>query len=159
MIFFAFKTFSNFFNTFYSGYENNYQIVKNLILKKNIYNNIIKSNINIKTIKTDKNFELNIEKQLFEKKNKINSCLHYFSIIFKCFCKKKKTLRILNLCNEFVREYMSTENLIFNSILFEKFYEENPIQNIQQIEGLKEIEKEIYNYNDENELLIINDYT
>ena len=130
-----------------------------MILKKNIYENIIKSNINIKTIKADKNFELNIGKQLFEKKNKINSCLHYFGIIFKCCFKQKKTMKILNLCNEFVREYMSAENLIFNPILFEKFYEENPILNIQQIEGLKEIEKEIYNYNDENELLIYNDYT
>ena len=67
-------------------------------------------------------------------------------------------MRILNLCNKFVREHMSAENLIFNSILFEKFYEENPIRNFQQMEDLKEIEKEIYNYNDENELLIINDY-
>ena len=153
------KLFLSFLIHFYSSYENNYQIVKNLILKKNIYRNIIKSNLNIKNIKADKNFELNIEKQLFEKKNKINSCLHYLGIIFKCCCKKEKTMRILNLCNEFVREYMSAENLIFNSILFEKFYEENPIRNIQQIEGLNEIEKEIYNYNDENELLIINDYT
>ena len=153
------KLFLSFLLLFYSGYENDYQIVKNLILKKNIYRNIIKSNLNIKNIKSDKSLELNIEKQLFEKKNKINSCLHYFGIIFKCCCKKQKTIRILNLCNEFVREYMSAENLIFNSILFEKFYEENPIRNIQQIEGLKEIEKEIYNYNDENELLIFNDYT
>ena len=142
---------------FYSGYEVNYQIVKNLILKKNIY----KNNLNNNKIKIDKSLELNVEKALNEKKNNINSCLHFFGTIFKCCCQKRKTLRILNKCNEFITEHMSAENLIFNSILFEKYYEDNPIRNIENIEGLKEIEEELYNYNcdDEKELLSINEFT
>ena len=140
----------------YSEYEVNYQIVKNLILKKNIYKNNIKNN---NMIEIDKKLELNVENDLIRKKNKINSCLHFFGTIFKCCCQKRKTMRILNQCNELVSKHMSAENLIFNSILFEKYYENNPIQNIQYIEGLKEIEEELYNYNEEKELLIINDIT
>ena len=64
-------------------------------------------------------------------------------------------MKMLNLCNQFVIEHMSAENLIFNSILFEKYYEENPIQNLQHIAGLKEVEEELYNYKDENELIIL----
>ena len=154
-IFSPLKQFLSFLIYFYSTYENNYQIVKNLILKKNIYKNIITNN-NIS--KLDKKIELNIETELIEKKNKINSCLHYFCVPFKCCCRNKKTIKILNLCNKFVQEHMSAENLIFNSTLFESYYEENPIRNIHN-EDLKEIEKELYNYNDENELLIINDNT
>ena len=143
---------------FYSGYEVNYQIVKNLILKKNIYKNNLNNN---NKIKIDKNLELNVEKALNEKKNNINSCLHFFGTIFKCCCQKRKTLRILNKCNEFITEHMSAEHLIFNSILFEKYYEDNPIRNIENIEGLKEIEEELYNYNsdDEKELLNVNEFT
>ena len=154
-IFSPLKQFLSFLIYFYSTYENNYQIVKNLILKKNIYKNIITNN-NISKI--DKKIELNIETELIEKKNKINSCLHYFCVPFKCCYRNKKTIKILNLCNKFVQEHMSAENLIFNSTLFESYYEENPIRNIHN-EDLKEIEKELYNYNDENELLILNDNT
>ena len=70
-------------------------------------------------------------------------------------------MRILNKCNEFITEHMSAEHLIFNSILFEKYYEDNPIRNIENIEGLKEIEEELYNYNsdDEKELLNVNEFT
>ena len=144
---------------FYSGYEVNYQIVKNLILKKNIYKNHLNNNNN--KIKIDKSLELKVEKALNEKKNNINSCLHFFGTIFKCCCQKRKTLRILNKCNEFITEHMSAEHLIFNSILFEKYYEDNPIRNIENIEGLKEIEEELYNYNsdDEEELLSVNELT
>ena len=151
------KLFLSFLIHFYSRYENNYQIVKNLVLKKNIYKNNINNNI----VKADAKMELNIERELMEKKNKINSSLEYFGIIFKCCWKRRRTMKILNLCNNFVREHMSAENLIFNSILFEKYYEENPIRNFHHIEGLKEIEKELYNYSDdnENELLVINDNT
>ena len=144
---------------FYSGYEVNYQIVKNLILKKNIYKNNLNNNNN--KIKIDKSLELNVEKALNKKKNNINSCLHFFGTIFKCCCQKRKTLRILNKCNEFITEHMSAEHLIFNSILFEKYYEDNPIRNIENIEGLKEIEEELYNYNceDKKELLNVNEFT
>ena len=51
----------------YSEYELNYQIVKNLILKKNIYKNNIKNN-NMNEI--DKKFELNVENELIRKKKK-----------------------------------------------------------------------------------------
>ena len=56
---------------------------------------------------------------------------------------------------------MSAEHLIFNSILFEKYYEDNPIRNIENIESLKEIEEELYNYNceDKKELLSVNELT
>ena len=113
--------------------------MKNLIFKKNIYNNNINNNI----IKAKQTLEFDVEKALIKKKNKINSCLHYFSTIFKCCCREKKTMKILNLCNQFVIEHMSAENLIFNSILFEKYYEENPIRNLLHIAGLKEVEEEL----------------
>ena len=59
-------------------------------------------------------------------------------------------MNILNLCNNFVKEYLSVENIIFNMVLFERFYEDNPI-NILTINSLKEIEKELNNKNEYNE--------
>ncbi len=63
-------------------------------------------------------------------------------------------MKILNLCNNFVLEYLSAENIIFNSILFESFYEDNPIK-LESNQYLKEIENEIFSDN-ENDFLFYN---
>jgi hypothetical protein len=62
-------------------------------------------------------------------------------------------MKILNLCDEFVKEYLSADNIIFNSILFERYYKDNPIINSKENEKLKQIEKELYKNIDESELL------
>ena len=123
----------------YSSYENNYQIAKNIILKKRIYENYAKKKVEI-----DKNIELKIEKSLSNRKNKLNSCEHYFCSIFRCFS-KRKTMKILNLCDNFVKEYLSADNIIFNSILIESYFKENSFDRTKQNIILKEIEKEIFN--------------
>jgi hypothetical protein len=140
------KLFFSFLIMFYSSYENNYQIVKNIILRKRIYENYVK-----RKVKIDKEIQLKVEKSLLNKKNKLNSCEHYFCSIFNC-CSKRKTMKILKLCDNFVKEYLSADNIIFNSILFERYYKDNPINDIQKNEKIKEIETELYNYNDEDEL-------
>jgi len=132
---------------FYSSYENNYQIVKSIILKKQIYENYEKKNI-----KVDEEIKLKEKKNLLNKKNKLNSCVHFIGSFFKC-CPKRKTMKILNLCDEFVKEYLSADNIIFNSILFESYYKDNPIINIKENVKLKQIEKELYMNIDESELL------
>ena len=62
-------------------------------------------------------------------------------------------MKILNTCNDFVMKYLSAENIIFNNILFEKFYEENYID-ISKIKIFNDIEKEMFNYDYNNELLL-----
>ena len=79
----------------------------------------------------------------------MNSYEHFFGSFFKCGCSKRKTMKILNLCDEFVKEYLSADNIIFNSILFERYYKDNRIINSK----LKQIEKELYRNIDESELL------
>ena len=133
---------------FYSSYENNYQIVKSIIFKKQIYENYEKKNIKI-----DEEIKLKEKKKLLNKKYKLNSYEHFFGSFFKCGCSKRKTMKILNLCDEFVKEYLSADNIIFNSILFERYYKDNPIINSKENEKLKQIEKELYKNIDESELL------
>ena len=62
-------------------------------------------------------------------------------------------MKILNLCNDFVKNYLSVENIIFNMILFENFYKENPIK----FKGnmlLNEIKQEIEpDFQEENNIL------
>ena len=79
----------------------------------------------------------------------MNSYEHFFGSFFKCGCSKRKTMKILNLCDEFVKEYLSADKIIFNSILFERYYKDNRIINSK----LKQIEKELYKNIDEIELL------
>jgi len=62
---------------FYSSYENNYQIVKSIILKKQIYENYEKKNIKI-----DEEIKLKEKKNLLNKKNKLNSCVHFIGSFF-----------------------------------------------------------------------------
>ena len=86
------------------------------------------------------------------KKFNINNCGKYF-FCFVCCCKKNRTMKILNLCNDFVKNYLSVENIIFNMILFENFYKENPIK----FKGnmlLNEIKQEIEpDFQEENNIL------
>ena len=141
-----------FLTLFYSSYENNYQIVKNLMIKKNLYQNNEKKNINSKKF-NNKSIEFNnIEKAFDKKKVKINSWEHYFCSIFNGH-KQKKTMKILNLCKDLVSEHLSAENIIFNSILFERFYEDNPI-NVKDMPSLKELENEMFENNKEMEFLL-----
>ena len=86
---------------------------------------------------------------MLNKKYKLNSYEHFFGSFFKCGCSKRKTMKILNLCDEFVKEYLSADKIIFNSILFERYYKDNRIINSK----LKQIEKELYKNIDEIELL------
>ena len=37
-------------------------------------------------------------------------------------------MKILNYCSDFVKTYLSAENIIFNMILFESYYKNNPIK-------------------------------
>ena len=146
------QTIFTFLLLFYSRYENNYQIVKNIIIKKNLYQNNSKNNISHKKL-NDKSIDfLNIEKNFDKKKVKINSWEHYFCSIFNGR-KQKKTMKILNLCNDLVQEYLSAENIIFNSILFERFYEDNPI-NVNETQILKELENEMFENNNEMDFLL-----
>ena len=136
---------------FYSDFENNYRITENIILKKNIYQNISQSN-NKLDVNNAKSIEL-VEKKLLQKKIRTNSCEHFFCSFFNCGKNKnRKTMKILNICNDFVMKYLSAENIIFNNILFEKFSEENRID-ISKIRIFKDIEKEMF-YDDDNELLL-----
>ena len=53
-------------------------------------------------------------------------------------------MRILNLSSDFVHTYLSAENIIFNMILFESYYKDNPIK-LNENTYLKKIYKEIEN--------------
>ena len=150
-----FSTVKIFFSTlimFYSNFENNYRITEKVILKKNTYQNFSKStnkldDYNIKSI------EFN-EKKLLEKKIRTRSCEHFFCSFFNCGKNKNRnTMKILNTCNDFVMKYLSAENIIFNNILFEKFYEENYID-ISKIKIFNVIENEMFNHDNNNELLL-----
>ena len=65
-------------------------------------------------------------------------------------------MKILNLCNDFVQDYLSSENIIFNMILFESYYKDNPIM-LKENSYLKKIEYEIdSNFDIENHSLLNN---
>jgi len=65
-------------------------------------------------------------------------------------------MKILNLCNDFVQNYLSAENIIFNMILFESNNEENPIkfkENCYLNKILNEIEPDFFNENEKTKLI------
>ena len=66
-------------------------------------------------------------------------------------------MKILNLCNDFVQNYLSAENIIFNMILFENYYKDNPIK-IKKNSYLSEIEKEIEPDDFNEDLTLLNDF-
>ena len=51
-------------------------------------------------------------------------------------------MKILNLCNDFVQNYLSVEKIIFNMVLFENFYKDNPIKFKENL-YLNQIKQEI----------------
>ena len=63
-------------------------------------------------------------------------------------------MKILNLCNDFIKTYLSPENIIFNIILFENYYKDNPIK-YNDNSYLNNIEKEIENKNTEKNNLLM----
>ena len=140
---------------FYSDTENNCEITKNVLMKKENYefnytNNISfekklddeisnKENSSSEIINNDA--EILNKQKLKRKKFYINKFEQYF-FIFCCFGKKRKTIKILNLCNDFVQNYMSVENIIFNMVLFENFYKDNHIR-FKDNSYLNQIDREI----------------
>jgi hypothetical protein len=143
---------------FYSELEINSEITKNVFSKIKYYeykrmnkipidNN--RNNNNIDNI----NFEISKEEkeklELRKKFNIIKSEQYFCSFFNFCcdcchFCKTHRTLKILNLCSDFVRTYLSAENIIFNMILFENYYNDNPIKYMNN-SYLNKIDKEIEN--------------
>ena len=113
----------------------------------------MKNQTNLKIVNSKTKDFINIEKNLEKKKIKINSWEHYFCSIFNGH-KQKKTMKILNLCKDLVEEYLSAENIIFNSILFERFYEDNPINNVNETPNLKELENEMFENDNDMEYLL-----
>ena len=119
---------------FYSDLEINSEITKNVFSKiknyeyKQINKIPIEKNINDIIIKPSN------ENKNFRKKFNINKgeqfFCSYFNFCCDCcyFCKNHRTLKILNLCSDFIKTYLSAENIIFNMILFENYYKDNTIK-------------------------------
>ena len=155
---------------YYSNFENNAEITKSVFLKKDIYEFKIKNNIPLekkldielhnekKTSTKENNFDIEIpdEVKIKRKKFNINKKEQYFCSFLNC-CKKRRTMKILNLCNDFVQNYLSAENIIFNMILFENYYKDNPIK-IKKNSYLNEIEKEIEPDDFNEDLTLLNDF-
>ena len=62
-------------------------------------------------------------------------------------------MKIINLCSDFVQTYLSAENIIFNMLLFESYYSDNPIK-FNKNSYINKIDNEIENeniYEDEEE--------
>ena len=141
-----------------------------MFLKKDIYEFKIKNNIPLekkldielnnekKTSTKENNFDIEIpdEVKIKRKKFNINKKEQYFCSFLNC-CKKRRTMKILNLCNDFVQNYLSAENIIFNMILFENYYKDNPIK-IKKNSYLNEIEKEIEPDDFNEDLTLLNDF-
>jgi len=164
------KLFFDFLVMFYSDFENNSEITKNVFLKRDKYEYKMKNNISLqkglnieipneikissdgKEKEKDDNFD-SIEYddgKIKRKKFNINKGEQYF-FSFCNICKSHKSMKILNLCNDFVENYLSAENIIFNMILFESYYKENPI-NFKENSYLSKIQNEIEpDFYDENE--------
>ena len=136
---------------FYSDLENNSEITKNVFSK--IKNYEYKPNINIPiSIEKNNNIDIKVsnENKNIRKKFRVKKGEQYFCSFFNfccncCyFCKTHRTMKILNLCSDFVHTYLSAENIIFNMILFESYYQDNPIK-LNENTYLKKIYKEIEN--------------
>ena len=136
---------------FYSDLENNSEITKNVFSK--IKNYEYKPNINIPiSIEKNNNIDIKVsnENKNIRKKFRVKKGEQYFCSFFNfccncCyFCKTHRTMKILNLCSDFVHTYLSAENIIFNMILFESYYKDNPIK-LNENTYIKKIYKEIEN--------------
>ena len=155
---------------YYSNDKNNYQITKEVIYKKNSYQNKIKNTILLKdndknqniqqtnedNIKKEKEKEKEKEKDKEKTKIKLNMLELFCCGFLKCN-KKRKTMSIINACNNFVEEYLTAERIIFNNILFEQYYNTNPI-NIDNIHILKDLENKLFYKRDKHENRLLEDY-
>ena len=142
---------------FYSDLETHAEITKNVFIKIKNYEqkkaNIemthkeqIKNNLDIpdeseqiisgnnEDLQNKVNFNIKKRNKEIRKKFKINKGEQYFCSFFNyccycCkFCKTSRTMKILNSCSDLVETYLSAENLIFNTILFENYYKNNYIK-------------------------------
>ena len=158
-LFSSFKLLFELLIMFYSDFEINSEITKNVFSKIKNYENkqiqriSIEKNINNIDIK-DPN-----ENKIIRKKFKTNKYEQYFCSFFNyccdsCyFCKTHRTMKIINLCSDFVQTYLSAENIIFNMLLFESYYSDNPIK-FNKNSYINKIDNEIENeniYEDEEE--------
>lgn len=133
-------------NFFYSYSEIDSEIAKNVFSKIKNYEY---NQINISPIdKNENNFIIQMpnEDREIRKKLKINKVTQYFCSCFNCCrcCKTKGSMKLLNLYSEFVHDYLSAENIIFNLLLFESYYKNNPIKYNKNV-YLNNIEMEIEN--------------
>ena len=137
---------------FYSDLEINSEITKSVFAKIKDYEYKPLKNIHIE--KNLENIDINIsnEKKEIRKKLKVIKCEQYFCSFFNCcscfnLCKSTRTMRLLNLFSDFVQTNLSAENIIFNMLLFESYYKDNPIK-FKKYSFLNQINKVIEN--DEN---------
>ena len=175
-LFSTFKLLFDFLVMFYSDFENNLEITKNIFFKRDKYEFKMRNSISLQKgldfekinenkisteEKGNKNFDDIIDgEEIIKRKDfNINKLEQYFFSFCNCG-KSHKSMKILNLCNDFVQNYLSAENIIFNMILFESYYKDNPI-NFKNNTYLSEIEKMVKpDFCDENikdKLLNIND--
>ena len=156
---------------FYSDLENNSEITKMVFFKRDKYKSKMNNNISLekgldikisdennKTSEEKENTKFDAiisdEEKIKRKKFNIKKSEQFCFCFLNC-CKSNKTMKILNICNDFVENYLSAENIIFNMILFENYYKDNPIKfnensYLNKIE--REIEPDFYNENENIEL-------
>jgi len=134
---------------FYSDLEINSEITKSVFAKIKDYEYKPLKNIHIE--KNLENIDTNIsnEKKEIRKKLKVIKCEEYFCSFFNCcccfnLCKSTRTMRLLNLFSDFVQTNLSAENIIFNMLLFESYYKDNPIK-FKKYSFLNQINKVIEN--------------
>ena len=134
---------------FYSDLEINSEITKSVFAKIKDYEYKPLKNIHIE--KNLENIDTNIsnEKKEIRKKLKVIKCEQYFCSFFNCcccfnLCKSTRTMRLLNLFSDFVQTNLSAENIIFNMLLFESYYKDNPIK-FKKYSFLNQINKVIEN--------------
>ena len=75
----------------------------------------------------DIDIKITNQNKLFRKKFNINKGEQYFCGLFDCI-KRKRSIKILQICSDFIQTYLSAENIIFNILLFESYYNNNPIK-------------------------------
>ena len=115
---------------FYSDYEINSEITKNVFSKIKNYEYKLVNHIPIEKNPDDIDIKITNQNKLFRKKFNINKGEQYFCGLFDCIncVKRKRSIKILQICSDFIQTYLSAENIIFNILLFESYYKNNPIK-------------------------------
>ena len=115
---------------FYSDYEINSEITKNVFSKIKNYEYKLVNHIPIEKNPDDIDIKITNQNKLFRKKFNINKGEQYFCGLFDCIncVKRKRSIKILQICSDFIQTYLSAENIIFNILLFESYYNNNPIK-------------------------------